>query len=190
MRTLARSGASTDGRLGFKELVAEVGLGHVGLILAFEVSRLARNIGGLASAAGSVRADRHADRRRRRHLLARATSTTGCCSGLKGTMAEAELHLIRARLDGGLRNKAARGELRLRAAGRPGPRRGRPDRAVPRRAGPARDRARVRAVAAARVGAAGRDGADRARASGCRAARSGSGGSGGRARAMGRCTTS
>ena len=33
--------------------------------------------------------------------------------GLKGTMSEAELHLIRARLDGGLRNKAERGELRL-----------------------------------------------------------------------------
>ena len=38
----ARSGASTDGRLGFKELVAEVGLGRVGLILGIEVSRLAR----------------------------------------------------------------------------------------------------------------------------------------------------
>jgi DNA invertase Pin-like site-specific DNA recombinase len=37
-----RSGASSDGRLGFKELVAEVGLGHVGLILALETSRLAR----------------------------------------------------------------------------------------------------------------------------------------------------
>jgi DNA invertase Pin-like site-specific DNA recombinase len=40
---LGRSGASTDGRLGFKELVAEVGLGHVGLVLALEVSRFARS---------------------------------------------------------------------------------------------------------------------------------------------------
>src|SRR5215207_2332848 len=40
---LGRSGASTDGRLGFKELVAEVGLGRVGLILALETSRLARS---------------------------------------------------------------------------------------------------------------------------------------------------
>src|SRR5216110_3797774 len=40
-----RSGASTDGRLGFKELVAEVGLGHVGLVLALEVSRFARSSG-------------------------------------------------------------------------------------------------------------------------------------------------
>src|SRR3954465_2994844 len=40
---LGRSGASSDGRFGFKELVAEVGLGHVGLILALETSRLARS---------------------------------------------------------------------------------------------------------------------------------------------------
>ena len=40
---LGRSGASTDGRLGFKDLVAEVGLGHVGLVLALEVSRFARS---------------------------------------------------------------------------------------------------------------------------------------------------
>ena len=40
--------------------------------------------------------------------------------GLKGTMAEAELHVLRARLDGGIRNKAARGELRRRPAGRTG----------------------------------------------------------------------
>ena len=38
-----RSGASTDGRVGFQELVAEVGLGHVGLVLALETSRLARS---------------------------------------------------------------------------------------------------------------------------------------------------
>lgn len=38
-----RSGARSEGRIGFKELVAEVGLGHVGLVLALEVSRLARS---------------------------------------------------------------------------------------------------------------------------------------------------
>ena len=65
-----RSGASADGRLGFKELVAEVGLGQVGLILALETSRLARTLGGLAPAAGSVRADGDADRRHGRDLLA------------------------------------------------------------------------------------------------------------------------
>ena len=40
---LGRSGASTDGRLGFKELVADVGLGKAGIVLGIEVSRLARN---------------------------------------------------------------------------------------------------------------------------------------------------
>jgi DNA invertase Pin-like site-specific DNA recombinase len=40
---LGRSGASADGRSGFKELAAEVGLGHFGLVLALEVSRLARS---------------------------------------------------------------------------------------------------------------------------------------------------
>jgi DNA invertase Pin-like site-specific DNA recombinase len=40
---LGRSGASADGRLGFKELVAEVGLGHVGIVLALEVSRFGRS---------------------------------------------------------------------------------------------------------------------------------------------------
>ena len=100
-------------------------------------------------------------------------------------MSEAELHLIRARLDGGLRNKAERGELRAGPAGRAGSRRGRPDRAVGRRAGAPRDRARVRAVAAAGLGAAGRHRADRARASSCRAGRSGSGGCAGRAPSYG-----
>jgi DNA invertase Pin-like site-specific DNA recombinase len=40
---LGRSGASAEGRPGFQRLVAEVGLGHVGLVLGFEVSRLARS---------------------------------------------------------------------------------------------------------------------------------------------------
>ena len=107
---LARSGASRDGRLGFKDLVAEVGLGRVGLILGTEVSRLARN-----------NADWH------RLLEICALSRTLICDedglydpadfndrlllGLKGTMSEAELHFIRARLQGGILSKARRGEL-------------------------------------------------------------------------------
>ena len=152
---LGRSGASSDGRLGFRELVAEVGLGHVGLILALETSRLARSSADwhqlldLCALTGTLIADADG-------VYSPGDFNDRLLLGLKGTMSEAELHLIRARLDGGLRNKAARGELRLRAAGRARPRRRRPDRAVPRRAGPARDRARLRAVAAARVGAPGR----------------------------------
>ena len=108
-----RSGASSDGRLGFKELVAEVGLGHVGLILARETSRLARcsadwhRLLDLCALTGTLIADGG------RHLLAGRTSTIGCCSGSRARCREAELHFIRSRLVGGLRNKAARGELRL-----------------------------------------------------------------------------
>ena len=40
---LGRSGASVEGRLGFQRLVAEVGLGKVGLVLGVEMSRLARS---------------------------------------------------------------------------------------------------------------------------------------------------
>ena len=51
MRTPAGRAASTDGRIGFKELVAEVGLGHVGLVLALGGVAVRALLGGLASAA-------------------------------------------------------------------------------------------------------------------------------------------
>src|SRR6266568_8787493 len=107
-----RSGASSEGRIGFKELAASVGLGEVGIILALEVSRLARS---------------SADWHRLLDLCALTATQIGDADGLyapgefndrlllglKGTMSEAELHLIRARLNGGLRHKAERGELQL-----------------------------------------------------------------------------
>src|SRR3954449_3907379 len=107
-----RSGASSDGRLGFRELVAEVGLGHVGLILALETSRLARcsadwhRLLDLCALTGTLIADADG-------VYSPNDFNDRLLLGLKGAMSEAELHLIRARLDGGLRNKAARGELRL-----------------------------------------------------------------------------
>src|SRR5215217_3949938 len=107
-----RSGASSDGRLGFKELVAAVGLGEVGLVLALEVSRLARSSADwhqlldLCALTGTLIADADG-------MYSPGEFNDRLLLGLKGTMSEAELHLIRARLDGGLRNKAARGELRL-----------------------------------------------------------------------------
>jgi excisionase family DNA binding protein len=107
-----RSGASSDGRLGFKELVAEVGLGHVGLILALETSRLARcsadwhRLLDLCALTGTLIADGDG-------VYSPADFNDRLLLGLKGTMSEAELHFIRARLVGGLRNKAQRGELRL-----------------------------------------------------------------------------
>jgi DNA invertase Pin-like site-specific DNA recombinase len=107
---LGRSGASTEGRLGFKELVAEVGLGQVGLVLALEVSRFARSSADwhqlldLCALTGTLIADSDG-------IYSPIDFNDRLLLGLKGTMSEAELHLIRARLDGGLRNKAKRGEL-------------------------------------------------------------------------------
>ena len=108
---LGLSGASTDKRSGFARMISEVALGHVGIILGLEVSRLARN---------------NADWYRLLELCGLTDTLIGdndgvyhpalfndrLLLGLKGTMSEAELHIIRARLDGGIRNKAARGELR------------------------------------------------------------------------------
>src|SRR6516165_2259933 len=108
---LGVSGASTAGRSGFAELAAQVGLGQVGIVLALEVSRLARNnsdwyrLLDLAGMTDTLIADAdgvyHPGLFNDRLLL-----------GMKGTMSEAELHILRARLDGGIRSKAARGELR------------------------------------------------------------------------------
>jgi excisionase family DNA binding protein len=107
-----RSGATSAGRLGFRELVAEVGLGHIGIILALETSRLARSSADwhqlldLCALTGTLIADQDG-------VYSPADFNDRLLLGLKGTMSEAELHLIRARLDGGLRSKASRGELRL-----------------------------------------------------------------------------
>ena len=106
------SGAQAQGRDGFQHLVTEVALGHAGIVLGLEVSRLARN-----------NADWH------RLLELAALSHTLICDedgvydpahfndrlllGLKGTMSEAELHILKSRLQGGILNKARRGELEM-----------------------------------------------------------------------------
>src|SRR3954464_8966686 len=106
------SAAWARSRIGFRELVAEVGLGHVGVILALEVSRLARSSADwhqlldLCALTATLIADADG-------VYSPGEFNDRLLLGLKGTMSEAELHLIRARLDGGLRNKAARGELKL-----------------------------------------------------------------------------
>jgi DNA invertase Pin-like site-specific DNA recombinase len=112
---LGRSGASIEGRLGFQRLVAEVGLGKVGLVLGVEMSRLARSCRDwhqlleicalfdtlIADADGVYDPSNYNDR-----LLL----------GLKGTMSEAELHILKARMLAGRKAKARRGEL-----GKPAP---------------------------------------------------------------------
>src|SRR5215207_4781626 len=108
---LGRSGAETSRREGFKNLVADVGLGKVGIILGIEVSRLARNnadwyqLLDLCAVTDTLIADGDG-------LYHPGDFNDRLVLGLKGTMSEAELRLIRHRLTAGLRHKAAKGELR------------------------------------------------------------------------------
>ena len=108
---LGRSGADATARLGFQELVADVGLGKVGIVLGIEVSRLARNnadwyqLLDLCALTDTLIADADG-------IYHPAEFNDRLVLGLKGTMSEAELHLIRSRLTAGLKHKAARGELR------------------------------------------------------------------------------
>jgi DNA invertase Pin-like site-specific DNA recombinase len=111
-RDLGQSGARTSNREDFKALVSDVAMGQVGAIFSLEASRLARS---------------NKDWHRLLELCA-ITSTLvidedGCYDpsefndslvlGMKGTFAQAELHIIRARLHGGKLNKARKGELRF-----------------------------------------------------------------------------
>ena len=108
---LGVSGSRDAVRSGFTELTSLVGLGQVGIVLALEVSRLARSntdwyrLLDLAGLTDTLLADTDG-------VYHPALFNDRLTLGLKGTMAEAELHVLRARLDGGIRNKAGRGELR------------------------------------------------------------------------------
>src|SRR5207302_878082 len=109
---LGITGSVLGQRDGFESLVAEVALGQVGIILALEVSRLARDNAAwyrlldLAGACDTLIADADG-------LYHPGLFNDRLVLGPKGTMSEAELHLLRSRLTEGLRAKAARGELRL-----------------------------------------------------------------------------
>ena len=108
---LGLSGSGAAARSGFAQLTADVALGRVGLVLGLEVSRLARNNADwhrlieLAGLTDTLIADADG-------LYHPALFNDRLLLGLKGAMSEAELHVLRARLDGGRRSKAARGELR------------------------------------------------------------------------------
>jgi DNA invertase Pin-like site-specific DNA recombinase len=109
---LGQSGAVAAGRDGFARLVTDVGLGKVGIVLALEASRLARNCSDwhrlleICALSDTLIMDEdgvyNPNNFNDRLLL-----------GLRGTMSEAELHFLRCRLEGGKLNKAKRGELRL-----------------------------------------------------------------------------
>ena len=108
---LGVSGAAGSARSGFARLTADVALGRVGIVLGLEVSRLARSnadwyrLLDLAGITDTLIADADG-------IYHPASFNDRLVLGLKGTMSEAELHVLRARLEGGIRNKAARGELR------------------------------------------------------------------------------
>jgi len=105
------SGASAAWREGFQRLVSDVGLGKAGIVMGLEVSRLARNNADwhrlleICALANTLILDEDG-------VYDPASFNDRLLLGLKGTMSEAELHVIKARLRGGVLNKARRGEYR------------------------------------------------------------------------------
>ena len=105
------SGADRD-REGFKSLVAEVSMGRAGIVLGLEVSRLARNttewsrLVEICALSETLILDEDG-------VYDPSDFNDRLVLGLKGTMSEAELHMMRARLRGGLLAKAERGELKV-----------------------------------------------------------------------------
>src|SRR5262249_55401522 len=109
---LGRTGRSTEGRPGFQEVVNLVNQEQVGIIFAYDVTRLARNctdwyqLLDLCGYRHCLAGDQDA-------IYDPATPNGRLILGLKGLISELELHTLRARLTAGLLNKAQRGELAL-----------------------------------------------------------------------------
>ena len=109
---LGTTAASAEHREGFKQLLAEVTLGEVGIILSYDVTRLSRNCSDwyplldLCGYKGCLIADRDS-------VYNPGSANGRLLLGLKGQISEMELHTIRARLTAGILNKAERGELAL-----------------------------------------------------------------------------
>ena len=107
-----KSGSSAAARDGFQELVSEVALGKAGIVMGLEVSRLARNSADwhrlieLCALTATVILDEDG-------VYDPANFNDRLLLGLKGTMSEAELHILKARMRGGQLNKARRGELEM-----------------------------------------------------------------------------
>lgn len=110
---LGQSGASALDREGFQRLVTEVSLGKAGIVMGLEVSRLARNSSDwhrlleICALADTLLLDEDG-------VYDPAHFNDRLVLGLKGTMSEAELHVLRARLRGGILSKARRGQLEIR----------------------------------------------------------------------------
>jgi DNA invertase Pin-like site-specific DNA recombinase len=110
---LGRSGSTAEGRPGFQRLVAEVGLDHVGVIFGIEMSRLARSCRDwhqlleVCAIFGTLIADQDG-------IYDPSNYNDRLLLGLKGTMSEAELHVLKQRMLQGKLAKARRGELGMR----------------------------------------------------------------------------
>lgn len=111
-RDLGKSGSSSAARDGFQQLVSEVALGKAGIVMGLEVSRLARNSADwhrlieLCALTATLILDEDG-------IYDPAGFNDRLLLGLKGTMSEAELHILKARMRGGQLNKARRGELEM-----------------------------------------------------------------------------
>lgn len=108
-----QSAATAADREGFQKLVTEVSMGRAGIVLGLEVSRLARNSSDwhrlleICALTGTLILDEDG-------LYDPSRFNDRLLLGLKGTMSEAELHVLRTRLQGGIESKARRGELKTR----------------------------------------------------------------------------
>jgi len=108
----AKSGASAAGREGFQQMVAEVSLGKVGMVMGLEVSRLARNNADwhrlleLCSFSDTLILDQDG-------LYDPSSFNDRLVLNIKGTLSEAELHILKSRMQQGILNKAKRGELKV-----------------------------------------------------------------------------
>jgi DNA invertase Pin-like site-specific DNA recombinase len=108
---LGLSGKESVSRNGFQELVTEVSLGHAGIVFGYEVSRLARNnsdwyhLLDLAAVFNTLIADYDG-------IYDPRSYNDRLLLGLKGTMSEAELHLLKMRLEEGRLRQIERGEFR------------------------------------------------------------------------------
>jgi DNA invertase Pin-like site-specific DNA recombinase len=109
---LGQSAASSIDRAGFQKLVGEVGMGHAGIVLGLEVSRLARNSSDwhrlleICALTDTLILDEDG-------IYNPSDFNDRLLLGLKGTMSEAELHVLHARLRGGILNQARRGALKM-----------------------------------------------------------------------------
>ena len=107
---LGKSAASAENRQGFQSLLAEIGLGKVGIVISLDASRLSRKstdwyqLLELCSVFGTLIADSES-------LYDPRIYGDRLLLGLTGMMSEAELHQIKLRMHAGARHKAERGEL-------------------------------------------------------------------------------